>query len=210
MCGRSSAGAAPVQKWGRRVVIERVRDWVCGRPVRQRIYAWSAVAVGIVLLSPFRFGVVVGESMTPTLQPWQWYVLERAQYRRQPVQRGDVIVFERAGLTYVKRVLALEGDTVFLLKTQGSDEDTLLFEWQLERLQELVRRRPFRNTMKLVRRRVPAGFCYVVGDHLDGSFDSRAFGPVLLEHVKGKVVGTPPVSPAVQELAVRLGSDHRS
>lgn len=36
--------------------------------------------------------------------------------------------------------------------------------------------------------RVPEGHCWVAGDNLDWSRDSRVFGPVPLALVKGKVV----------------------
>ncbi len=38
------------------------------------------------------------------------------------------------------------------------------------------------------RRKVPAGHCWVVGDNLPDSRDSRYFGPLPLALIKGKVI----------------------
>lgn len=39
------------------------------------------------------------------------------------------------------------------------------------------------------RRQVPEGHCWIVGDNLPASRDSRQFGPLPLALVQGKIIG---------------------
>jgi signal peptidase I len=146
--------------------------------------------------APFRIGMVCGRSMEPTLKNGQWYVLDRAFYHHFPIAAGDIVVFKRAGDHYVKRVVAGPGEAVWVLRHRDEAPDTLVMDFQLDLLRRTLQRPVFARSGKLIRRRVPPGFCYVVGDEMSLSEDSRSFGPVDLSSIEGRLLfDTPSLSP---------------
>lgn len=126
-----------------------------------------------------------------------------------PVSRGDVIVFqwpEDPGKHFVKRVVAVAGDTVAMRRGQLLRNGALLderyvqhtdltadptgdeFRWQrgfLARQPTLANPyRPSRNTWgPLV---VPAQHVFVLGDNRDNSLDSRYWGFVPDSMIRGR------------------------
>jgi len=104
--------------------------------------------------------------MLPTLEiVGDWTLISRKYRRGRGIQVGDVVSFDSVGEPgegMVKRVLGLEGDYV-------------------------MRYSPESGSNKMVQ--VPRGHCWVVGDNLDFSRDSRHFGPVPMALIKGKVIG---------------------
>ena len=160
--------------------------------IRVRIYLFLVISGALYVLSPLRIGVVLGESMSPSLKHGQVYALDRTYYGRHGAKRGDVIVFDHGGVTYVKRVIAGPGESVYLLRQRDLSEDDLVMDWQVEYLKRLERQAAFKRGVHLVEQPVPEGFCFVVGDHLSRSTDSRAFGLVPMERVRGKMIAAPP------------------
>lgn len=155
----------------------------------------------LALLSPLRPGVICGESMSPTLKSGQAFVLDRLAYQRQPIRRNDILVFERNGTSYVKRVAALEGDSFFVLRYYDTGWDQPILPNELPRLRRLLKHATG-IPARVVRRSVPSGYCYVLGDAANCSEDSRYFGPVPLESVRGRLLMSPTLAP----MAIRLAS----
>ena len=145
---------------------------------------------GVALLSPFRLGVVSGHSMAPTFQSGSLYVMARSSFVRGPLRRGDIVVFDEGGTTYIKRVLATEGDRVALYKERNAGEAEVIRDWQLSLLEKAVVK-PWQRNMQIVNYRVPMGCCYVVGDNLNQSVDSRSFGAVPVSAIRGRVLFSP-------------------
>ena len=94
----------------------------------KEIYAflmWAAIVSGAVLcayVAVFALGVrttVIGDSMNPTLVNGQEILINRLVYIVFEPAQGDVIVFKPNGNenahTYVKRVVAVPGDTVRIM-----------------------------------------------------------------------------------------------
>lgn len=165
---------------------------------RALVYALALTAGSAYAASPFRLGVVAGDSMAPTLASGSVYVLDRAAYLTAAPQRGDVIVFRRGAQTFVKRVLAVAGDAFFVQRRDGDLQgDSLVRDFELDGLRRLAR--DGRVQVSLSRRVVPPGFLYAVGDNLDHSEDSRSFGFVPLEDVVGRLEGAPVASYGLYE-----------
>lgn len=156
---------------------------------RRRFYIGCAGLALCGLFSPVKLGIVSGHSMNPTMRSGQPYLLDRTTYLTQPVRRGDVLVFDHGSDTYVKRVAATAGDTVYLVKDGSSTEDLVVMDWQLPILRRAMKRYPGPIGIKLVRRRVPPGYIYVLGDNFDNSIDSRDYGPVPVSAIRGRVMG---------------------
>jgi len=114
----------------------------------------------------------------PTRFDW-----ERALLPARPVRRGDIVVFKfpnEPEVDYIKRVVGLPGDTVEIRRG--------VVHVNGERLVE-----PFVNEAYRVREdrepvRVEEGHYFVMGDHRDRSADSRVWGQVPRELIKGRAL----------------------
>jgi signal peptidase I len=139
--------------------------------------------------------------MAPTFRPGSLYVMARSFFVRGPLRRGDIVVFDEGGVTYIKRVVATEGDRIALYKARSDGEAEVIRDWQLSLLEKAVVQ-PWQRNMQIVNYRIPAGYCYVVGDNLNQSEDSRSFGAVPVSAIRGRVLFAPPAEPEETHLCV--------
>jgi mitochondrial inner membrane protease subunit 1 len=134
--------------------------------IRGCLYAIaSVVAFHITCEYFFAFDAAWGISMLPTFNASHDWVFISKYYRRgRDISVGDVVSFKhpvRVGENAIKRVVGMPGNFV-LAGTPGRGEGRML--------------------------QVPEGHCWLVGDNLKWSRDSRMFGPVPLALVTGKVL----------------------
>ena len=115
---------------------------------------------------------------------WEKYLIEF----KKP-QRGDVIVFvfpEDPSKDFIKRVIGIGGDTVEIRGKRVYINNRLLedphayFEGDRERMLQI------RGDFGPVR--VPEDYLFVMGDNRDRSYDSRFWGFVNIQAVKGKAL----------------------
>jgi len=103
--------------------------------------------------------------MLPTIEVrGDWIVLDRSARNGRGVEVGDIVSFKslsEPGVRMMKRVIGMPGDFV-MRDTPGSGSNAMF--------------------------QVPAGHCWVVGDNMSSSRDSRTLGPVPLALVRGKAV----------------------
>ncbi|KAI0124285.1 peptidase S24/S26A/S26B/S26C, partial [Xylariales sp. AK1849] len=106
-----------------------------------------------------------GASMVPTFHVANETLLISKRHRRgRGVRVGDCVCYDipvEPGAEGLKRVIGMPGDYV-LLNSPGAKNDHML--------------------------QVPKGHCYIIGDNLPWSRDSRDFGPLPLALIKGKVI----------------------
>jgi signal peptidase I len=151
-------------------------------------------------------------SEVPTLLPGDRVLVNKTTYQRRFVRRGDEVVFRvpsEPGLNWVKRVIALPGDTV-----EVKDNEVFVNGQQLPRepapraslgaAAQVVKGELFEETNAGRRYRilfatdtkplpdypkakVPDGMCFVLGDNRNNSRDSRTMGFVALGDVLGDV-----------------------
>jgi inner membrane protease subunit 1 len=121
-----------------------------------------------------------GPSMLPTFEVMGDSAIVDKWYRRgRGIQVGDIVSFDSVvepGEKVLKRVLGLEGDYV-LSNTPGGDSDTMI--------QVSLNCPILENMSDLLQ--VPQGHCWVVGDNLPASRDSRMFGPLPMALINGKI-----------------------
>ncbi len=166
-----SAESAPAKK-RHRVVSGWLRDVIISLAV-------SAFFI-IFLYQPVK---VEGTSMMPTLQDQERVFINKFVYKLEPIERGDVIVFRYPrdpAKSYIKRVIAVAGDSVRIEAGVVFVNGHRLSEQYLPRMYEDVRSYP--DTV------VPPHCYFVLGDHRNLSNDSRDFGSVDESFIYGKAV----------------------
>lgn len=134
------------------------------------------VAVHLFLI---QVSVVKGHSMEPCLHDGDRLVVDRVSYNLGEVGRGDVVVLRyprNPAVDFVKRVVAVPGDRVAMrhgaLLVNGQVADDYGCIQDVQDLPELI---------------VPGQHFFVLGDNRPISCDSREFGLVPGELLKGKV-----------------------
>lgn len=137
----------------------------------------TAIIVLLVNLATGRFRIE-GNSMEPNLHDSEYVLIDKVSYRLHPPERGDVIVFERAGeeRDYIKRVIGLPGDTVEVRAGQVWVNGVALDEPYLSQT--------IRNDMPA--RVVQPDHYFVMGDNRNNSSDSRSFGPITEQSIVGR------------------------
>jgi signal peptidase I len=143
---------------------------------------------------------IPSESMVPTLLKGDFLFVNKFEYGpklpfthirlpgyRTP-HRGDVIVFQYPGdprLDYVKRCIATGGQTVVIRNKQVIvDGDTLREPYAIQSDPEVLpaAAAPRDNFGPYT---LPAGELFMMGDNRDNSNDSRFWGPVKMDLVRG-------------------------
>jgi signal peptidase I len=131
---------------------------------------------------------VFGPSATPA---------ERALLPVGTIKRGDVIVFkypEEPNRDFIKRVIGLPGDTLELRDKRVSINGTPLDEPYVHFIEPPGATSEFREVTSFdVRERygpvtVPANQYFVMGDNRDNSQDSRYWGFLPRDYIKGKAL----------------------
>ena len=115
--------------------------------------------------------------------------------------RGDVSVFippHERDLHFVKRIVAIEGDTVYTkgkdLYVNGDKVDDDVYTKHLPNNKYRQDFPPFRSSEDFLRHKfadgipfiVPKGKVFAMGDNRDLSSDSRTWGPVDVDDIKGQ------------------------
>jgi len=138
-----------------------------------------AIAVFVVSRTAIQSFVVIGASMEPSFEEGQRLLINKAIYHFREPQRGDVIVFrpphnQRAD--YIKRIIALPGDTVEIKEGAVYVNGSELYEPYIEG--------PPRYT--LGEEIVPANNYFVLGDNRNNSNDSHNNWTVKRRDIIGK------------------------
>lgn len=124
---------------------------------------------------------IPSESMLPTLEVKDRVLANKFIYRFTAPDRGDIVVFEDpngSGETLIKRVVGVGGDKI---RMQGG---LLLVNGESREEPYLNTEEPFRGYYGPIT--VPENHVFLMGDNRGNSADSRVFGPVLLDSVKGE------------------------
>lgn len=142
----------------------------------------AGIAVFLLVVS-FVVGVakVDGVSMYPTLKNNQPVIYNRLE---NSYQYGDIVAIKMpSGSNYVKRVIGVAGDTIELKDGKVSVNGKIVDEPYATQPTEPE------NERVLYPLTVGEGELFVLGDNRPESVDSRDFGCVILENVKGKLLG---------------------
>ncbi|MCH2620042.1 MAG: signal peptidase I [Acidimicrobiales bacterium] len=171
-----------------------------GKKTRKSILEWVVVIVGAVglalLIKAFLFQAyyIPSPSMNPTLFEGDRILVNKLSYKLHSVNRGDLIVFDTPEASgkddLIKRVIGLPGEFVNVEEERIEIDGGLLLEPYLPLSSNI---KSFATPVNCVNRpdenygcRIPDDHVFVMGDNRSNSRDSRFFGPVPIEDVKGR------------------------
>ena len=156
--------------------------------VREELVAWvktlMSAAVYAVLIVTFLFQVarVEGQSMAPTLEDQDRLIVNKLVYRIGEPRRGDIVMLYyplNPEKSFVKRVIAEEGDTVRIVDGRVYVNDIPLKDDYVAT--------EYRSDDDWGPQVIPEGYDFVMGDHRNNSSDSRHWGMVPKKYIIGKV-----------------------
>ena len=131
---------------------------------------------------------IPSKSMLPTLAPSDYIIISNIAYLKETPKRGDIIVFKRVSkkdnnktIPYIKRVIAIAGDTIKIQQGLVSINNEPLKE---DYISPENKKRPYSQFQP--EKTVPDEMIFVLGDNRDKSADSRIFGFVPVSDVIGQ------------------------
>jgi signal peptidase I len=175
----------------------------------------SALYLRDQTLEAFRVPVA---SNYPTIVPNDRFLANKLAYKHNDPKRGDLVVFlnpENRRMNYIKRVVAIAGDTVEIIDGQLCINDEklqrqMLAPSALDNIRIKVRGMPLEGDVfyetngdakytifiakspdekappDFAKITVPDHHCFVLGDNRSLSHDSRHFGTIPLALIKGR------------------------
>ena len=156
-------------------VTHEIVDWF-------RTLASAAVYATLLLTFVGQIARVDGLSMEPTLADHDRLVVNKWIYRAGEPRPGDIVMLYYPvdpEKSFVKRVIAREGEEVRIASGKVYVNGVALHD-------EFVPPE-YRSFDDFGPQVVPQGYYFVMGDHRNGSSDSRHWGPVPKKYIVGKV-----------------------
>ncbi|WP_128101381.1 signal peptidase I [Paenibacillus sp. DCT19] len=170
------------------------------KKAKNEILEWlKAIVIALVLVILIRWllfkpFVVDGPSMQPNFETGERVIVNEILYDIREPKRGEVIVFHvpSEGRDFIKRVIAVEGDTVEV------NDDTVTVNGQKVNetyIQDAIDAAEANGGTYNVKDfpndqfpdgKVPPGHVFVMGDNRPNSTDSRMIGYVSLEDIIGR------------------------
>lgn len=147
------------------------------------------VVITIIIVVPIRTFIaqpfiVHGGSMETTFQESEYLIVDEFSYLLRTPARGEVIIFrypKNPSVFFIKRVVGLPGETlaiknsrILIKQADGS--------WQALN-EPYAKGKTFSDITDIT---LKADEYFVVGDNRELSYDSRAWGPVKLDLIRGR------------------------
>ena len=155
---------------------------------RDELIAWfktlfsAAIYATLIVTFGFQVARVEGLSMAPTLEDQDRLIVNKFVYRVSSPRRGDIVMLYyplNPDKSFVKRVIAEEGDTVRVVDGRVYVNDVPMRD-------DFVPAE-YRSHDDWGPQVIPEGYYFVMGDHRNNSLDSRHWGPVPKKYIVGKV-----------------------
>lgn len=131
--------------------------------------------VYIFLVQPHR---VKGDSMMPNFVDGELLLTEKVSYHLYKPKRGDVIVFKAPGprkVDFIKRIVGLPGETIKIERGEIFINN--------QKIEEPYETQATEGTVNAI---IGKDEYFVLGDNRGASSDSRTFGVIARNSLKGK------------------------
>jgi signal peptidase I len=137
-------------------------------------------------------------SMVPTIDPFDYVLIEKLTPRFGNYHRGDVVVFQppegfqQDGIPFIKRVIGLPGDKVrlengeVLVTPPGGATIKTVEPYVIKTADGRTAPTVPRDQRRTEEWTVPDGDYFVMGDNRTVSEDSRIFGPITRDSIIGR------------------------
>ena len=138
-----------------------------------------AAVIFFVAQATIQTFVIIGTSMQPTFQDGQRLLVNKVVYSFGEPRRGDVVIFQppvNPKGDYIKRIIALPGDTIEVKLGEVIVNDSRLDE-------PYIKSHPGYAVEEM---EVPNGHYFVLGDNRDNSNDSHVGWVVPHDNIIGK------------------------
>jgi signal peptidase I len=150
-----------------------------------RDLAFSVLIAVILIVFIYQPVKVEGTSMMPTLTDQERIFINKFTYHLGlgSIDRGDMVVFWfplDPAKSYIKRVIGIPGDTVYIDAGQVYVNGRPLTESYVPE--------DYRDRISWEEHRIPPDKYFVLGDHRSSSSDSRTWGFVRRDAIYGKAV----------------------
>jgi signal peptidase I len=123
------------------------------------------------------------------------FPLEKKILPTKEIKKNDMVVFKYPkDITkdFVKRVIALEGDKVEIKEKQvWINDNPIIEDFKIHNDIQIYTKNDYYRYDDYIRDNfgpvvVPSGHCFVMGDNRDDSYDSRYWGFLPLNYIKGR------------------------
>ena len=150
----------------------------------KEIYPYVIIVVVVLFVKTYVIAPIQvnGISMDSTLKDGDIMLLNKLQYKRYGVKRGDIVVIKNRGSHIIKRIIGLPGDNIKV-------EDNILYINGKEYKEDYLDKGTVTNDFSLEELfdtdKVPEGTYFVMGDNRDDSLDSRILGFIDEDDIEG-------------------------
>jgi len=165
----------PAQPSKTAIVVDELFAWL-------RTLASAAVYATLIVTFGFQVARVEGQSMAPTLADQDRLIVNKLLYRMSAPRKGDIVMLYypiNPDKSFVKRVIAEEGDTVRISDGKVYVNDVLMDDSFVPP--------DYRSHDDWGPQVISEGYYFVMGDHRNNSSDSRHWGLVPKKYIIGKV-----------------------
>ena len=175
----------------------RTQGGACLLPLLISLFALIALAA-LIRFYLVHATVVDGQSMQPNLKPAERLIVERLSYYFRQPRHNDVVMLEKpdSPAAMIKRIVGLPGETieikeghVFVDEREVAPPYDIAPRWRIfvegDEVKAPTKFGDSHSTYGPVT--LAEDMYFVLGDNRDNSNDSRAFGPVHRNTIKGRV-----------------------
>ncbi|MFQ5608162.1 MAG: signal peptidase I [Candidatus Zixiibacteriota bacterium] len=149
----------------------------------------AATLLRVFVVSAYR---VSSSSMEDTLLAGDYIFVNKLAYKYREPNSGDIVVFEyplNRDRHYIKRVAALPGQTVEIIdKVLYVDGLVAEIPPDSKHTDGATLSADLSNRDNFGPLQIPLGNIFVLGDNRDDSRDSRFWGMVPMDHIKGRAI----------------------